>query len=229
MAKQALSEALSPEKSSSSSSSILLPALPESHDHHDLKPSTGLVSDKGLIKPDHQPQISSSSNNLYASSAENIAKLLKSWMRNSPPSKKAKLTSSAATTQSTNTSVSNNFATTTTYGTDSASSEQGTPSNITDPLAKYNGVDLSEAFESLFGFDQSLESSNSDFSGPMSPEASLFQDDIHERKPCPSSASGQLPLSLLEKWLFDEGVNQGKEHQSFSDMIIDENASFFLK
>ncbi|PON67317.1 MYB transcription factor [Trema orientale] len=175
MAKQALSEALSPEKSTSLT---------------DQKPSSsGCPSTTKQV-----PQTST-----YASSTENISRLLKSWMRNPP--KRTKMAQSEVS----------NLCTT---GTDSASSE-GTLLSTTS--ANNNGIDLSEAFESLFGFE-SFESSNSDFSqSNMSPEASLFQD---ESKP-----SAQLPLSLLEKWLFDEGAAQGKE--VLSDMILDDTADFF--
>jgi myb proto-oncogene protein len=176
MAKQALSEALSPEKPSNCLS--------------DLKPSNECFSKK--------PEAQSSST--YASSTENIARLLKGWMRNSPKSAR---TNSAMTQNSLN-----NMS-----GTDSASSE-GSPST----KANKNGIELSEAFESLFGFE-SFESSHSDTSQSMSPEASLFQD---ESKP---DCGAQLPLSLLEKWLFEEGANQGKEF--LSDFTLDDNANFF--
>ncbi|XWS40875.1 hypothetical protein CRYUN_Cryun17cG0033500 [Craigia yunnanensis] len=152
MAKQALSDALSPEKQS---------GLAE------LKPSNGYIS---YAKPGG-----------YASSTENIAKMLKGWMRS--PSKPASRNSSA-TQQSFD-----NMA-----GIDSASSE-GTPRK-----EDKNSMEMSEAFQSVFFFE-SLDSSNSDFSQSMSPEASLFQD---ESKPDPN-AQGQL--TLLEKWLFDDGAN----------------------
>lgn len=168
MAKQALSEALSPEKTTSLS---------------EIKPSDhGCFSD---IKPFHSSG--------YASSTENIARLLKGWMKNS--SKPAR--SNSAMTQSSLNDMK----------TDSVSSK-----------AENNVTDLSEAFESLYGFE-SFGSSNSDTSQSMSPETSLFQDESK------SNSSAELPLSLLEKWLFDEGASQGKE--SFSDFIIEDSANFF--
>ncbi|EOY03455.1 SANT/Myb domain - like 10 [Theobroma cacao] len=170
MAKQALSDALSPEKSS---------GLAE------LKPSNGYIS---YAKPGG-----------YASSTENIAKLLKEWMRN--PSKPVSANSAATQLSFDNMA-----------GTDSASSE-GTPSK-----EEKSSREMSEAFESLFVLE-SFDSSNSDFSQSMSPEASLFQD---ESKP-DLNAQGQL--SLLEKWLFDDGANQGKDY--LSDITLDENANFF--
>uniref|UniRef100_A0A2P2PMH7 Uncharacterized protein n=1 Tax=Rhizophora mucronata TaxID=61149 RepID=A0A2P2PMH7_RHIMU len=49
----------------------------------------------------------------------------------------------------------------------------------------------------------------------MSPDASHFQD---ESKP---DCNGQGPLSLIEKWLLDEGT-QGKDYLS-GDVTIYEN------
>ncbi|XVF14259.1 hypothetical protein REPUB_Repub09cG0043100 [Reevesia pubescens] len=168
MAKQALSDALSPEKSS------------------------GLVE----LKPTNGGYISYTKPEGYASSTENIAKLLKGWTRH--PSKPSS-TNSAITQQSFE-----NVA----GMTDSASSE-GTPRK-----EDKNSMEMSEAFESLFVFE-SFDSSNSDFSQSMSPETSFnFQDE----------SKGQL--SLLEKWLFDDSANQGKDYQ-LSDITLDENANFF--
>ncbi|KAA8547986.1 hypothetical protein F0562_004415 [Nyssa sinensis] len=166
LVKQALHEALSQEKPN---------VVPE------LKPSNG---DYSYNRP---AQAST-----YASSTENIARLLRGWKRNPPNCKQAQTKSSS---------------------TDSMSSEE-TPS-----AKKETSIDLSEAFESLFGFE-SLDSSNSDFSRSMSPEASLFQDD--QRKP---DHGAQVPLSMLEKWLFDESTVQGKEVSS--NFSFNEGADLF--
>ncbi|XVF60535.1 hypothetical protein PTKIN_Ptkin08bG0055400 [Pterospermum kingtungense] len=169
MAKQALCDALSPEKSGG-----LV----------DLKPSNGYLS---YAKPGG-----------YASSTENISKLLKGWKRN--PSKPVSA-NSAATQQSFH-----NMG-----GIDSASSE-GTAIRKEDKT-------MSQAFESL-AFFESFDSSTSDFSQSVSPEASVLQD---ESKP-DLNAQGQL--SLLEKWLFEDGANPGKDYQ-LSDILLNENANFF--
>lgn len=171
MAKKALSEALSPTNKIISSSS--------------LEPNNNLCNDHGSIKP-IIPTISSS----YASSADNIARLLKGWMKNPP-----KASSRSATSIVTQNSFNNLAA-----RTDTASSE-GTPSG-----AKGNSAELSETFESLFGYDSlDLDSSNSDFSPSLSPEANFFQE---ERKPYTNSA--EMPFSLLEKWLLDDAGCQEK-------------------
>ncbi|OMO79274.1 myb-related protein [Corchorus capsularis] len=181
MAKQALSDALAPVKSSDELT--------------EQKPSiNGYIS---YAKPGG-----------YASSTENIAKLLKGWMRN--PSKLAPA-NSGATQQSFD-----NMG-----GTDSASSE-GNDQSKEDK----SSIEMPEAFEdSMFVFQSNFDSSNSDFSQSMSPEASLnnFQD---ESKPEDPTAVPQGQLSLLEKWLFDDGgANQGKDY--LSDITLDENANFF--
>ena len=176
MAKQALHEALSLEKPHSSSDQ--------------LNPTNGYQT---CTRPG---QASS-----YASSTENIARLLEGWMRNSPKQARA----SSATTQ-------NSFINT--AGTDSTSSE-GTPS-----AANNEDIELTEAYEMLFGFD-SLDSSNSEISQSKSPEASFFQE---ESKP---DLSDQVPLSFLEKWLFEEGGAQGKE--DLTDISLDESPDFFWR
>ncbi|KAJ6734699.1 MYB FAMILY TRANSCRIPTION FACTOR [Salix purpurea] len=135
---------------------------------------------------------------IYASSTENIARLLKGWMINGP---KQSLKNSTTTQNSFI-----NMA-----GADLLSGE-GTPDK-----ADKNGTGLSQTFESLFGFD-SFDSSNSDFSQPMSPDTGLFQD---ESKP---NSGGQVPLSLIERWLFDEGAMQGKDY--LNEVTIDEDNLF---
>ena len=163
MAKRALSEALSPEKPYCLSGSNSNPS-DSSSSFSSTKPSQSLC---------------------YASSAENIARMLKGWMK-SPP--KSSRTNSSVTQNSFNNLVA--------AGADTASSGAKGP----------NSVELSENFESLFEFHQSLESSNSDqLSQSFSPEATVLQE---ERKP--DIGAEIMPFSLLEKWLLDEASCQEK-------------------
>ena len=147
----------------------------------------------------------------YASSTENISRLLKGWMKNPPKSAKASTTAAAGVLDSTS---SNEEATQSAANTITTTSTTG-----------HGNVELSNALESLFGLEGSLEASNSDLSPTMSPDqGSLFQ---AESKP--DVDQDQLPLSLLEKWLFDEAaVIHGKEVH-FSDFLAldGENADFF--
>lgn len=193
MARQALCDALSPEKPSSLLTAQLM-KLPSSPPSGYEKPATATDS---------------AGSTTYASSTENIAKLLKGWMRNGPNNDNNKQfqTNSATTQNSISNMVGGSAA-----AADSLSSDQGTPNKADSKT----GNDLSEAFESLFGFE-SFDSSNSEFSQSMSPETGLFHD---ESKPVNSSSSAQVPLSLLEKWLFEEAVVQGKEY------LLDENNLF---
>ncbi|KAI3452307.1 hypothetical protein Pfo_008972 [Paulownia fortunei] len=133
----------------------------------------------------------------YASSTENIARLLKEWAKNTPKPEESKCSS---------TQNSSNNATTM----DSTYSEE-TPTPCTESKG---GIDLSEAFESLFGFE-TFESSNSDeFSRSTSP--SLVRDEI---KPDPTALA---PLSMLESWLLDD---QGKDY--LTNFSFDENPELF--
>ncbi|XAR50053.1 hypothetical protein NMG60_11004276 [Bertholletia excelsa] len=158
-AKQALLEALSLDKSNNNSSSL------------DLKPST-------VLYPDYTTSTQDQPSSTYASSTENIARLLQNWMKSSPKSSK---TSSESTTQ-------NSFNNPVGMG--------SSPSEGTTSAATPEGN-----FDSIFSFN----SSNSDASTEnFTSEASLFQD---ESKP---KLETHVPLSLLEKWLFDDGVMQGQ-------------------
>ncbi|CAA0820250.1 myb domain protein 30 [Striga hermonthica] len=119
----------------------------------------------GSDKPGQQQGFS------YASSTENIARLLKGWVKNSsnnPSFEEIKIESKCSS------------------GTTATTRESG---------KSCGGVDLSEAFESLFGFG-SFESPNSDgFSGSGSSV---------DVKPDPDGFSG---LSVIENWLLDETTN----------------------
>ncbi|CAJ1946976.1 unnamed protein product [Sphenostylis stenocarpa] len=165
MAKKALSEALSPNKASST---LLAESNSKLSNHN-----TG--SFYNSTKPTQSI--------CYASSADNIARLLKGWMKNTPKA-------SRSTTQ-------NSFNNLAGAGADTASSE-GTTKGST------HNAELSETFETLFGYE-SLESSNSEFSPSLSPEGTLFQD---ESKPV--IAGIDIPFSLLEKWLLDDAGCQDK-------------------
>ncbi|KAL0450552.1 UNVERIFIED_CONTAM: hypothetical protein Slati_1611600 [Sesamum latifolium] len=77
-----------------------------------------------------------------------------------------------------------------------------------------SGIDLSEAFDSLFGFGHFESSSPDKFSRSTSP--SLVQEDI---KPDPDTL---VPLSMLENWLLDD---QGKDY--LTNFSFDENPDLF--
>lgn len=149
-------------------------------------------------KPVFLPQTTKSSSQTpaYPSSTDNIAKLLKGFMKNSPNN--AKTCSNSSTRES--------------------SGEVNAPSIESKTTS---GIDLSEAFESLFGFDRSFGSpNNSDFSqSNTSPEGSIFQEE----------SKSVLRFTMFENWLLDETtggvVDQGKE--DLTNFSFDENTDFF--
>ncbi|XP_016432585.2 myb-related protein 306 [Nicotiana tabacum] len=147
-----------------------------------LHNALSLENSTPYIKQETPAQVST-----YASSTENIARLLQGWMR-----------SSSSTNNSENSKTSsNNIAATT-----DSSSCDGTPS-----AESKGGVGIMEAFESLFGLETFESSSSDQLSQTASPEASKFQVEIKKEE-----NNSQVPLSvMLENWLFDENTIQGKD------------------
>lgn len=130
---------------------------------------------------------------VYASSTENIARLLKNWVKSTPDSAESKCSSNVSTTV------------------DSTSSKQ-TLKNCDE---SESGMDVSEAFESIFGFD-SLETSNSDeFSRSASPiDGGAGAGEIKQE---PDSSSS---LSMLENWLIDFEMKDYLSNVSFDESLI---------
>ncbi|KAK9105082.1 hypothetical protein Scep_021926 [Stephania cephalantha] len=147
-------------------------------------------SQSGMSMNYNDSSASESSSTSYASSTENISRLLEGWMRNSRKTESGRCTPQQS------------FADTIAAA-DSNSSE-GTPSN--------SHITLPGRMVSKWGF----ESSTSDVSQSISLDEAvnflndhsniLFQD---ESKP---NLETQVPLSMFEKWLFEDGmVTQGQE------------------
>ncbi|XVE56934.1 hypothetical protein DITRI_Ditri04bG0050600 [Diplodiscus trichospermus] len=179
MAKQALSEALSLDKSNSLADSKAL----------------------NLSNPYLRPQSQAST---YASSAENISRLLENWMKN-PPKPAAHQTNSAETM------TQNSFNNTATAG--STTSDEGAFSATT-----------TEGFDSFFSFnssnsDVSRESVSEDQNANLTAENSVFQD---ESKP---NLEAQVPLTMIEKWLLDDGSAQA--HEDLINMSLEDSSGLF--
>ncbi|XP_057786213.1 transcription factor MYB94-like [Salvia miltiorrhiza] len=117
---------------------------------------------------------------VYASSTENIARLLKNWVKSTPDSAESKCSSNVSTTV------------------DSVCSKE---------------EDMSGAFESIFGFDNTLETSNSDeFSRSASPM--VVGGEIKQEENSTSS------LSMLENWLLDFEVKDYLTNVSFDEGLV---------
>lgn len=189
MAKQALCEALSLDK-----------PLPESE--------TNLST---LITNATTPNQATSP--LYASSAENIARLLQNWMNN-----KKSPNSVVETTTDSGNSFSNNNMVTTTGSSTSSEGAQSSTLTCTPP-------DHAAAFDhSLFSFNsdrsQSLSSveENTNLTTMEHSGAPSFQDESK-----PNCQETQVPLMLLEKWLFDDGATQN--HEDLMNMSLEESTA----
>lgn len=202
MAKQALCEALSLDKPN------------HNHDHHDhyLAESKPSITNKPFqtsttdaqhhkAKSYQAPSTSSS----YASSADNIARLLENWMKNSPkPGQQSDPVNPVPAC------------------TNTSSSSEGAQSRTTTP-----DRDHQTAFDhSLFSFNSSDGShetvSADETTAHLTPEtATLFHD---ESKPN-MAAQVQAPLTLLEKWLLDDGAAQG--HDDLINMSLEDSATLF--
>ncbi|MQL88029.1 hypothetical protein Taro_020570 [Colocasia esculenta] len=191
MAKQALCEALSME-TPSFMSELKQPSSSASSEGGPSAPNQGQLS----------PQQVSSSTTTYASSTENISRLLQGWMRNKPnPAFGGTSASSKSNSESTQHSSSNAL------GGDSASSGC-TPAAAQGGTANERNVSP-DALKSLLRLG-----SSSSLPPEEASETSIFQE---ESKP--------TPLSFLETWLFDESVGQG--HEGLMDMSLDDAAGLF--
>ncbi|XVF11927.1 hypothetical protein REPUB_Repub08aG0070100 [Reevesia pubescens] len=185
MAKQALSEALSLDKPNS---------LTDSKDFN-------------LSHPSLRPAQSQAST--YASSSENISRLLQNWMKNPPKPAAAYHQTNSAETMTDQ----NSFNNTTTAG---SSSSDGGAFSATTP----------EGFDSFFSFNSSNSDNVSHESvsvdqnaNNLTPENSVFQD---ESKP---NLGAQVPLTLIEKWLLDDGSAQA--HEDLISMSLEDSAGLF--
>ncbi|KAI3954740.1 hypothetical protein MKW92_026575 [Papaver armeniacum] len=198
-AKKALSDALSLDvKSSTIPTSLLSSDFSSSSSHISF-------SDSYFVKANPPPPAAattSSTATTYASSTENISRLLQGWMKNSPKS--------ASTATNTNSSSSNIGVGTKTTKTESTTCS----SDVEGSTSKPEAID-----QSIFGFDSSSNSITTpqSMSSTVDDQTSTdlyFQDD-EKRKDnqlVMKSENEAVPFSVIENWLFDESiVPQGQE------------------
>ncbi|XP_040990820.1 myb-related protein 306-like [Juglans microcarpa x Juglans regia] len=174
MAKRALCEALSLDKPSQ---------LPESNPFNGYHPYT-------------RPYQAS----IYASNAENIARLLENWNKNSP---KSVQTNNSENTQN--------------------SSNNLVIANGSSPSTA--GATTRDAFDSLLSFDSPTsdvsQSVSMDETANLTPEMNLVQDESK------ADLETHVPLTLLEKWLFEDGATQGQDVDLSNNMSLEDNPGFF--
>uniref|UniRef100_A0A803M151 Uncharacterized protein n=1 Tax=Chenopodium quinoa TaxID=63459 RepID=A0A803M151_CHEQI len=146
-----------------------------------------------IDKPEFLPRTDSIPNpsfnqqsSIYASSTENIARLLENWRKPTPKS----------------------------------------PQDSTQTTSCNNNNDRDE-FKSLLSFNSNSNSnSNStttDNNSQVSASVEVFQDESKPMLGLSAAVSEeQVPLSLLEKWLFEEGVIN-HDHVNLMDMNLDDD------
>ncbi|XP_074277408.1 myb-related protein 306-like [Silene latifolia] len=143
----------------------------------------------------------------YASSTENIARLLENWIQkpNSGPSPKSPQ-------ESTQNSSSSN------YNNNNININKKINNNNKNNKLYYTKDENNQGFDSLFSnlnTNSNTNSSTATASGDTSME--MLEE---ESKPC-MAAEAAAPLSLLEKWLFEEGL-MSQDHTSLLDMPLDD-------
>ncbi|XP_054822072.1 myb-related protein 306-like isoform X2 [Prosopis cineraria] len=142
-----------------------------------------LSLDKPMTETDTKPSDSTIQTSPYASSTENIARLLQNWMNQSPKDP----------TQQTSSPPGARFINTATAGSSSSSE-----------AATYNSNNNNHVLDSLWSFSSNA-SQQSVSADDNTTNNSLFQDESK------LSSESQLPLTLIEKWLFDDAVAQNQE------------------
>lgn len=218
MAKQALCEALSLDKSSNND--VIL----DDNTSSDSKPFNNVLTlRQSLIKPAPAPAAAASST--YASSAENIARLLENWKKNSP--KSASQSASDTTTQSSSNNPS--------FITGSSPSEgtvSTTPEGL-DSLFSFNSTNSDQSAVSVdhhhhhqvANYNNNKNHNNLTFDeerGIIFRDIEIDHDDDNKQ----NMVDSHMPLTLLEKWLLDDAGAQGQE-EDLMDMSLGETADLF--
>ncbi|CAN4100418.1 unnamed protein product [Withania somnifera] len=181
-----------------------------------------------------QPQVLQTSTT-YASNAENIAKLLQNWMKNSPKS------TSSISSKISQMSLNNNLS----IGALSSSSPSEGTVNVAmgqglDSLFSFNSSNNSDVSQSVSideggNFTSTPENNNNNAgifqveSKPnlpdYKPEIGNFQEESKQ-----NTVETQVPLTLLEKWLLDDANAQAEQDQLMGigmGMSLGETADLF--
>ncbi|KAJ8553659.1 hypothetical protein K7X08_024337 [Anisodus acutangulus] len=143
----------------------------------------------------------------YASSAENISRLLQNWMKNSPKSSQLSRSDSENTQCSFNNNPSIGSGSSSSEGTISATTPKGF-----DSLFSESGNDFTPENTVIFQVESKLNFN--------AENGFLFSK--------PSLEESQVPLTLLEKWLFDDAINAPAQDELMGiGMGLGESANFF--
>ncbi|MCL7029099.1 hypothetical protein MKW94_015425 [Papaver nudicaule] len=198
-AKKALSDALSLDDKSSALPTSYASLLASSSS--DLSSSAISHSDPYFVKANPPPPPTTATTTTYASSTENISRLLQGWMKNSPKSSTATTSSSSYIGVGTKTESA------------TSSDVEGTSNS------KSEGFD-----QSVFGFDSSNSNTTPQSMSTVDDQTTISSTDLyHDEKRSSnkelimkSESEAAVPFSVIENWLFDESVvSQAQEEGLF--------------
>ncbi|RZC58624.1 hypothetical protein C5167_005924 [Papaver somniferum] len=224
MARQALYEALSIDHThhKPTPNNLSLPSSTSTASIHDNSSFNSMMNMKQQILA----PLATTSTTPYVSNTENISRWLQGWKNNS-------INSTSSTTSSTkdnkhvrssSESTQNSFIN---YSSNTTATSEGTPHNHHQAFVHHqhnNSDDIlspEAALESFLSFDNSSSSTVTATPPPDVPKCELLEKNffIYETSKQGSQSSSdnttaQVPFSMLEKWLFDEGINTLQEdHQ----------------
>ncbi|KAF7819222.1 myb-related protein 306 [Senna tora] len=165
--------------------------------------------------------ISESQSSTYASSTENISRLLQGWMRSSP---KPQTTDTTELQSNTNNIMQNNNSKMVKSAISVAAASKFGFYQAKDEQEEGGGDMMShEEFDSILSYENLNNTANWDKStGDSMPQKSCADDDDkerHNKQGCDQNSSDDPPLSVLEKWLLDENVGQVEEMMELSPMF----------
>ena len=164
----------------------------------------------------HNSLSTQSQSSTYASSTENISRLLEGWMRTSP--KPLKGTQEQELQSKDNFEDNNKLV-------KSASMPALNLQLLQKTKDEQEGGDIvsHEEFDSILSFENlnNWDKSTCDSMPEKSSEAAAEKghDDIEEKNRKKSENNSAPPLSFLEKWLLDENVGHGEEMMELSPMF----------
>lgn len=193
--------ALSPHMASDSTTSTctnhqFVPRSYAGDDHHRRGSSFEVINGHSSAHPSLNSPIST-----YASSTENISRLLEGWMRSSPKATKEKLHQNSSLEEGSIDMTGNSMAV-----------AAVTSVQCYRPKLEQGGGELvaNDEFESILEYEN-LNDDHHQTTDTTIPSDGHDHDHDHEMKMDHDQKKHNPPLSFLEKWLLDESAAQGEE------------------
>ncbi|KAI3845800.1 hypothetical protein MKW92_051213 [Papaver armeniacum] len=246
MARQALYEALSIDHThhKPTPNNLSVPSSTSTASIHDNSSFNSMMNMKQqqILAP-----LATTSTTPYVSNTENISRWLQGWKNNNNNSTSSTTSSTKDNkhVRSSSESTQNSFIN---YSSNTTATSEGTPHNHHQGFVHHlhnNSDDIlspEAALESFLSFDNSSSSTITTTPTPDVPKCELLEKNffIYETSKQGSQSSSdnttaQVPFSMLEKWLFDEGINTLQEdhqhqhnHHQAGFLTLADTADLFL-